>query len=87
MNFWKFMISFFIVSTIGDFTYLKLDFFQYSLFKADVFQWATPIKFLLEIIIFAVLLYGLYNLLDFLEKWRMELKYIKRQKELANETK
>lgn len=87
MNFWKFMISFFIVSTIADFTYLKLDFFQYSLFKADVFQWVTPIKFLVEIIIFAVLLYGLYNLLDFLEKWRMERKYIKRQKELANEAK
>ncbi|WP_281864381.1 hypothetical protein [Planomicrobium okeanokoites] len=87
MNFWKFMISFFIVSTIADFTYLKLDFFQYSLFKADVFQWVTPIKFLVEIIIFAVLLYGLYNLLDFLEKWRMERKYIKTQKELANEAK
>ncbi|XKE95897.1 hypothetical protein LG326_06270 [Metaplanococcus flavidus] len=87
MNFWKFMISFFIVSTIADFTYLKLDFFQYSLFKADVFQWVTPIKFLLEIIIFAVLLYGLYNLLEFLEKWRMERKYIKTQKELANEAK
>lgn len=87
MNFWKFMISFFIVSTIADFTYLKLDFFQYSLFKADVFQWVTPIKFLVEIIIFAVLLYGLYNLLEFLEKWRMERKYIKTQKELANEAK
>lgn len=87
MNFWKFMISFFIVSTIADFTYLKLDFFQYSLFKADVLQWVTPIKFLVEIIIFAVLLYGLYNLLEFLEKWRMERKYIKTQKELANEAK
>ncbi|PKH08671.1 hypothetical protein [Planomicrobium sp. MB-3u-38] len=87
MNFWKFMISFFIVSTIADFTYLKLDFFQYSLFKADVFQWVTLIKFLVEIIIFAVLLYGLYNLLEFLEKWRMERKYIKTQKELANEAK
>ncbi|MCM3611549.1 hypothetical protein M4S82_09775 [Planococcus sp. MERTA32b] len=87
MNFWKFMISFFIVSVIADFTYLKLDFFKYSLFKADLFQWATPIKFILEISIFAVLLFVLYNLLEFLEKWRMERKYIKTKKELADEEK
>ena len=87
MNFWKFMLSFFIISAIADLTYLKLNFFQYSLFSADVFQWATPIKFLMEMSIFAVLLFGLYNGLEFLGKWRMERKYIKTQKELADEAK
>lgn len=84
MNFWKFMLSFLIVSAIADMTYLKLDFFEYSLFSADVFQWATPLKFLVEMSIFAVLLFGLYNFLEFLGKWRMERKYIKMQQELAD---
>ncbi|WP_203333286.1 hypothetical protein [Planococcus beigongshangi] len=84
MNFWKFMLSFLIVSAIADMTYLKLDFFEYSLFSTDVFQWATPLKFLVEMSIFAVLLFGLYNFLEFLGKWRMERKYIKMQQELAD---
>lgn len=87
MSFWKFMISFFIVSTFADLTYLKHRFFQYELFQGDEFQWITPLKFLLEIIIFAVQLFGVYNLLEILEKWRMERRYTKSQKEIADEAK
>lgn len=77
MNFWKFMIAFFIVSTIADLTYLQHEFFQYKLFSTNDFQWSSPFKFVIEILVFAVLLFGVYNLLEFLEKWRMERKYIK----------
>lgn len=79
MSFWKFMISFFIVSTIADLTYLQHEFFQYKLFFGNEFLWSSPLKFMTEIFIFAVLLYGVYNFLEFLEIWRMERKYIKAQ--------
>lgn len=82
MSFWKFMISFFVVSTIADLTYLQHDFFQYKLFFTNDFQWSSPFKFIIEILIFAVLLYGVYNLLELLDKWWRERKYIKAQKEL-----
>ena len=85
MSFWKFMISFFIIDTIAKTTYLQHDFFQYKLFFTDDFQWSSPFKFIVEMVIFGMLLFGVYNLLELLEKWGRERKYIKAEKEMRND--
>lgn len=85
MSFWKFLMTFLIVYTFANLTYLKSDFFQYNFFYNNEFVWSSLIKFSVEILIFAILLFAVYNLIEFLQKWWMEQKYSNAQKERTEE--
>ena len=84
-EFWKLFLSLILANIIAELTYLNLAFFQYENVLYNEFSWISIGKFGLDILLFGLIFFGIYYLLENVPKWRMDARYkaAKRDQEMS----
>lgn len=81
MSFWKLFLSLILANVIAELSYLNFAFFQYDNVLYSEFSWVSIGKFGLDILLFGLIFFGLYYLMENVPKWRMKARYKAAQKE------
>ena len=75
MSFRKLFLSLILANIIAELTYLNLAFFQYENVLYNEFSWISIGKFGLDILLFGLIFFGIYYLMENVPKWCMEARY------------